>query len=41
MNGEGVNVVSLDLSHLKKGIYITKIKNLTSNSIHYQKIIKK
>lgn len=38
---QGVNMISLDLSHLKNGIYITRITNLTNNRIHYQKIIKK
>ena len=38
---QGADLVSLDLSYLKKGIYITKMTNLNNNRIHQQKIIKK
>jgi len=38
---EGVDIISLDLGHLEKGIYFTRITNLTKNGIQYQKIIKK
>ena len=38
---EGVDIITLDLGHLEKGIYFTRFTNLINRGIQYQKIIKK